>query len=62
MNVLTLNIFPSASVSLVKTLPVSGVSCGVVVVSLTATGGSFTGVTVMVKVPEPVPPFVSVAV
>ena len=40
---------PSTSVSLVNTLPVAGVSSGVVTTSATATGASFTAVTVMFK-------------
>ena len=44
---------PSTSVSLVNTLPDAGVSSATVFVSATATGASFTGVTVIFKgVPE----------
>ena len=49
----------SGSVSFVNTLPVSGVSSGVVIVSFSTFGGSFTEVTVMAKVAESDPPFPS---
>ena len=40
----------STSESLVNTLPLTGVSSGVVLVSGTASGGSLTGVTLIVRV------------
>ena len=56
------NVFPSASVSFVKMLPVAGVSSVPETISSVATGTSLTGVTVMFNVPVPEPPFASVAV
>ena len=43
----TLNVLPSTSVSLVNTLPVAGVSSATILVSATATGASLTAVTVI---------------
>ena len=53
---------PSASVSLVKTLPETGVSSGVTTLSAIAFGTSFTAVTVTPKVPVLVPPLPSLTV
>ena len=47
MNLVTLNVLPSTSVSLVNTLPVAGVPSATDFVSATATGASFTAVTVI---------------
>ncbi len=54
--------FPSASVSFVNTFPETGASSVAETISSTATGKSFTDVTVMFNVPVPDPPFASVAV
>ena len=58
----TLRMSPSGSVSLASTVTVTGVSSAVVLVSFTATGGSFTGVTVMFTVAVDVPPWPSLIV
>ena len=47
MNLVTPNVLPSASVSLVNILPVAGVFSATVLVSATATGASLTAVTVI---------------
>ena len=47
----TVKVLPSRSVSLVKTLPVSGVSSVALTTSSTATGASFTAVTVKFNAP-----------
>ena len=52
MNEVTVKVFPSTSVSLVKTLPVAGIFCGVVAVSSVTTGASFTAVTTIVNEPS----------
>ena len=62
VNEVTDKVFPSASVSFVKTFPEIGVSSFPETTSSVATGASFTGVTVMFNIPVPEPPFVSVAV
>ena len=50
-NCVTVNVFPSTSLSFVNTFPFNRISSGVVVISLTATGASFTGVKLIVTVP-----------
>ena len=50
-NCVTDKVFPSASVSFVKTLPVAGVSSLTVFVLSVATGASLTAVTVIANVP-----------
>ena len=58
----TVKALPSASVSLVSTLPETGLSSVVLTVSSTATGKSFTDVTVMFTTPVSVPPLPSLVV
>ena len=50
MNLVTLNVLPSTSVSLVNTLPVAGVPSATVLVSAIATGAVFVETTVITKV------------
>ena len=52
VNCVTVNVFPSTSVSFVKTFPEIGVFCGVVAVSSVATGASFTAVTTILNEPS----------
>ena len=58
----TVKLLFSVSVSFVRTLPETGVSSGVLTVSSTATGTSFTAVTVMFTTPVSVPPLPSLVV
>ncbi len=60
VNWVTVRVSPSTSLSLVRTLPVAGVSSVTAVgPSLSATGASFTGFTPMLTVMVSVPPLPS---
>ena len=56
------SVFPSKSVSFVRTFPETGVSSGVVCVSSDAKGASFVGLTTMSINPVSVPPLPSLTV
>ena len=56
VNCVTVKVLPSGSVSLVNTFPETGVSSSVVTTSFTASGASFTGVTIICKSAVSKPP------
>ena len=60
--VVTASVFPSKSVSFVRTFPVAGVSSCVVLISSVAIGASFVGLTTMSINPVSVPPLPSLTV
>ena len=60
VNEVTLNVGLSISLSLLSTLPVRSASSRPVLLSFTATGASFTGVMLMLKVLEAVAPSSSI--
>ena len=62
VNCVTVSVFPSTSVSFVNTFPETGVSSGVVTLSVTAFGASLTAATVIDKVSVSIPPLPSLTV